>query len=76
MAFKAKNGKDVIAWVSVTCPYCGNNEQVEVTELDKTGKHIVRCAKCNERIPVDTTPPGVKEASVIEAGVNVNDKAS
>ena len=73
---KAKNGKEILAWVHTRCPYCNNAETIEVTELDKTGKNIVRCAKCGERIPVDSTPPGVKSVSINEPGVQVNDSTS
>jgi Zn ribbon nucleic-acid-binding protein len=66
--------KKIIAWVCVKCPYCNNAETIEVTETDAQGKHIVRCAKCGERIPVDTTPPGVKEATVSEPEVKADDK--
>jgi transcription elongation factor Elf1 len=61
---KAKNGKEIIAWVSVTCPYCGNAETVEVTETDEIGRHVVRCAKCHERIPMDVMAQGIDQALV------------
>jgi DNA-directed RNA polymerase subunit RPC12/RpoP len=73
---KAKNGKEILAWVHTRCPYCQNAETIEVTELDDTGKNIVRCAKCKERIPVDSTPPGVKEVKINEAGGTIHDKVS
>jgi len=66
--------KKILAWINTRCPYCGNAETVEVTEQDKAGKHIVRCPKCGERIPLDTTPPDVKRVEINEPEVNVDDK--
>lgn len=44
--------KPILAWIGTSCPYCSWSGKAEVTEQDKTGKNIVRCPDCGERIPV------------------------
>jgi hypothetical protein len=73
---KTKDGKEILAWVHTRCPYCDNAQTVEATERDANGRLIVRCLKCNERIPYELpTPSGVvHEREVRELPVIVKEK--
>jgi len=44
---------EVIAWVGLSCPFCGWVGKAEVTEKDSKGKNVVRCPQCKERIKVE-----------------------
>jgi sarcosine oxidase delta subunit len=80
-----EEGKPILAWISVKCPYCGSTEQIEVTEKDGAGKHVVRCVKCKERIYIPSEAEEDKEmekflgdrnihsVNINEQGVKVND---
>lgn len=43
-------GKPILEWVGCSCPWCGWQGRVEMTEKDTQGRSVVRCPQCQERI--------------------------